>query len=408
MGLAATPALAQHEHHNPAGFPPSGSGTSWLPAASPLRGFTVPASNWRVMIHGAVFAQFVQEFGPRGNYQFGSVNWIMADGSRPASGGTFRARMMVSAEYFTLTKAGYPQLLQVAQPYQGGTVTDRMHPHELFSEAAVMYDRPVSTDLHWSLYLAAVGEPALGPVAYLHRPSAENDPLAPLGHHSQDVTHESFGVVTLGLFSHKVHIEASAFNGNHPNEVRTNFDYNGGGLNSFSARVTVNPGEQWSVAGSAGYLAAGTSAHAHAALHRLALAIMHVVPRSGGAWSTSLIWGANVPTDTRRVLNTALIETNIDVDERNTVFGRAEYVTRTAEELALVGSISETVEVGSLGLGYARGLGTLRRVGIWLGARGDLEIVPEELRLFYGSRTLGGFAAFLRLRAPSVSMTMEE
>jgi hypothetical protein len=360
------------------------------------------------MIHGSVFAQFIQEFGQRGNYQFGSVNWVMGEGSRSLAGGTFRARLMASAEYFTLTKAGYPQLLQVAQPYEGGTVTDRMHPHELFSEVAVLYDRPAGADIRWSLYLAAVGEPALGPVAYLHRPSAGHDPITPLGHHAQDVTHESFGVVTLGLSSHTVHVEASAFNGNHPNEVRTNFDYEDARLNSFAARLTVNPNDQWSVAGSAGYLAAGTGAHAHDARHRLALAIMHVAPRESGAWSTSLIWGANVPTDSRRLLNTALIETNVDLDERNAIFGRAEYVTRTAEELALVGSISETVEVGSVALGYARRLGTLRRIGIWLGARGHLDVVPEELRLFYGSRTPAGFAVSLQLRAPSVAMTMDE
>jgi len=315
---------------------------------------------------------------------------------------------MASAEYFTLTKAGYPQLLQVAQPYEGGTVADRMHPHELFSEVAIRYDRPAGADLRWAVYLAAVGEPALGPVAYLHRPSADNDLITPLGHHAQDVTHESFGVVTLELLSHTVHVEASAFNGNHPNEVRTNFDYHDARLNSFSARLTVNPNDHWSVAGSAGYLAAGTGAHTHDAQHRLALAIMHVAPREGGAWSTSLIWGANVPTDTRQVLNTALLESNIDLDERNAVFGRAEYVTRTAEELALVGSISETVEVGSLALGYARRLGTLRRIGIWLGARGHVDVVPEELRLFYGTRTPAGFAVSVRLRAPSVVMTMEE
>ena len=135
---------------------------------------------------------------------------------------------------------------------------------------------------------------------------------------------------------------------------------------------------------------------------------MHVAPRESGAWSTSLIWGANVPTDSHQVLHTALLETNVDLDQRNAIFGRAEYVTRTAEELALVGSISETVEVGSVALGYARRLGTLRRIGIWLGARGHLDVVPEELRLFYGTRTPAGFAVSLRLRAPSVAMTMEE
>jgi hypothetical protein len=305
------------------------------------------------MIHGSIFGQFAQEFGPRGNYQLGSVNWVMADAFRSLGVGEFHARLMMSAEYFTLTRAGYPQLLQVSQPYRGGTVTDRMHPHELFSEVAVMYDRWIAGVWRASLYLAAVGEPALGPVAYLHRPSAANDPTAPLGHHAQDVTHESFGVATLGVFTPKVHLEASVFNGAHPNEVRTNFDYREARFNSFAARVTVNPNERWSVAASAAYI----DPHEHQPLHRLELSALHVAR----GWSTSFIWGSNVPTDTRRLLNTALVETNIDLDARNAVFGRVEYVTRTAEELALVGSVTPEVQVGAIALGllddWARELG---------------------------------------------------
>jgi len=387
--LTATPALAQHEGHmGPMpgiAYPPWGSGTSWLPAVAPMSGFHFQASDWQVMVHGSVFGQFVQEFGPRGNYQLGSVNWMMGDASRPLAGGEFHARLMASAEYFTVTRAGYPQLLQVAQPYRGGTLTDRMHPHELFSEVAVTYDRSIANTWRWSVYLAPVGEPALGPVAYVHRPSATHDPTAPLGHHSQDVTHESFGVATLGVFTSKVHLEASVFNGAHPNEVRTNFDYN-----SFSARVTVNPNDHWSVAGSAAYI----DPREHEPLHRLELSALYV----GGAWSTSFVWGANVPTDTRRVLNTALVEANLDLDPRNAVFGRAEYVTRTADELSLVGSVSENVPVGSLVLGYARRVGEFRGVGAWLGGRGDLDFVPEQLRLFYGSRTPVGFNVYLQLR----------
>jgi hypothetical protein len=394
LALAAAPAVAQHEGHMGemagATYPPFGSGTSWLPAVAPMSGFHFQTSGWRLMVHGNVFAQFVQEFGPRGNYQLGSVNWVMGDASRPLAGGEFHARLMASAEYFTVTRAGYPQLLQVSQPYRGGTVTDRMHPHELLSEVAVTYDRHLTGDWRWSAYLAAVGEPALGPVAYVHRPSAAHDPTAPLGHHSQDVTHESFGVATLGVFTPKVHLEASVFNGAHPNEVRTNFDYNGARFNSFSARVTVNPDDHWSIAGSAAYI----DPREHEPLHRLELSALHVA----GGWSTSFVWGANVPTETRRVLNTALVETNIELDGRNAVFGRAEYVTRTAEELALVGSIDSEVEVGSLALGYARRLGRLKGVGAWLGGRGNVDLVPEPLRLFYGSRTPAGFLVYLQIK----------
>jgi len=192
------------------------------------------------------------------------------------------------------------------------------------------------------------------------------------------------------LVSGKVHLEASVFNGAHPNEVRTNFDYRGARFNSFSARVTVNPNEHWSVAASAAYI----DPHEHQPLYRLEVSALHVA----GGWSTTFIWGANVPTDTRRVLNTALFETNIEVDQRNAIFGRAEYVTRTAEELALVGSISSEVEVGSLAVGYARRISRLRGVGAWLGARGNVDFVPQQLRLFYGSRTPAGVLVYLGVR----------
>jgi hypothetical protein len=228
----------------------------------------------------------------------------------------------------------------------------------------------------------------------LHRPSAVHNPTAPLGHHAQDVTHESFGVATVGVFSPTVHLEASVFNATHPNEVRTNFDYEGARFNSFAARLTVNPSERWSLSGSAAYLAPSTGAHAHDALHRLDLSVMHVT----GAWSTSFIWGANVPTDTRRVLSTALLETNLDLDARNAIFGRAEYVTRTAEELALVGSIDSDVAVGSISLGYARRLREVRGVGAWLGGRGNVDAVPEQLKLFYGRRMPTGLLVYLQLR----------
>jgi len=154
--------------------------------------------------------------------------------------------------------------------------------------------------------------------------------------------------------------------------------------------VTVNPTEHWSIAGSAAYI----DPREHEPLHRLELSALHVA----GGWSTSFVWGANVPTDTRRVLNTALIETNLELDGRNAIFGRAEYVTRTADELALVGSINSEVEVGSLAVGYARRIGRLHGVGAWLGARGHVDFVPEQLRLFYGSRTPAGVLVYLGVR----------
>jgi hypothetical protein len=309
-------------------------------------------------------------------------------------------RVMASAEALTLTDQGYPQLLQVAQPYKGGTLPDRMHPHEMVSELALTYEPALSGGLHASLYLGAVGEPALGPVAYLHRPSAMNEPSAPLGHHYQDVTHESFGVATVGLFTRTVRIEGSLFNGAHADEVRTNFEWRGARINATAARITINPTPHWSFAASGAYLPATQGEHAHGPLRRYAVAVTRVTPRLDGAWSTSVIWGANVPTDTKRALHSLLLETNIDVDSKNAVFGRAEYSARTSEELDLVGSVSDELAAGRVGLGYARRIALLGGMTGWLGVRANVTLLPAELEVFYGSRSPTGFTAYFQVRPP--------
>ena len=235
-----------------------------------------------------------------------------------------------------------------------------------------------------------MGEPALGPVAYMHRPSAEYDPVAPLGHHLQDVTHTSFGVVTLGAFTRAVKLEGSAFNGAHPDENRTDFDPLR--LDSYSGRLTVNPGPEWSVAGWFGHFAPQSGAHAHEAFDRVGLSVIH----GRRDWSSTLVWGANIENGQLR--NSVLVESTRQLDRVNAIFGRAEYVRRTAEELALVGSVSPLLDIGALTLGYARGIGRYRSVLVTAAAQGAVRFLPEELSLFYGSRNPLGVAISLNIR----------
>src|SRR5256714_4961802 len=249
----AGPAFGQHEHGTPADSasgpsPVAGaagvsltrmsSGTAWLPDAARLRASHATLGAWAVMLHGAAVLPYDRQSGTRAAEQLGSINWLMAVATRPVGRGAVRVRAMVSAEPWTVTGRGYPELLQVAEPYQGTTVTDRQHPHDLVSELAVLYERPVGT-AGLSLYLAPVGEPALGPVAYMHRPSAAYDPMAPLGHHMQDFTHISDGVATLGVFTRRFKVEASVFNGAHPDEVRTDLDPVR--LDAYGGRLGFNP-----------------------------------------------------------------------------------------------------------------------------------------------------------------------
>lgn len=350
------------------------------------------------MVHGNAFLQYVDESSRRGNWQVGSVNWAMADAERAVAGGTLGLSLMASAEVLTLTKYGYPQLLQVAQSFGSRVVTDRMHPHEVLSEAAIRYEHGVAGSVRLFAYVAAVGEPALGPVAYLHRPSAVNEPSAPLGHHAQDVTHESFGVGTVGVFTRHWRLEGSLFNGAHPDDVRTNLELGGARINATAGRLTVNPNERWSIAAYAAYLPQTSGAHAHGSLHRLGASVMYVRPQPAGTWATTLVWGANVPTTTDRPQHALLLESNLDLSARDAVFGRIEYATRTDEELDLVGSIPETVTVGALRVGYARRIAARAGFALRLGARINAELLPGELETFYAGRTPVGFTAYVQIR----------
>ena len=374
------------------GAAPMASGTAWLPEAARVRAAHTSIGGWGLMLHGAAFLQYVREMGTREADQLGSINWLMVVASHGLAGGTVRLRAMASAEPWTVGGRGYPELLQVAVPYHGVNVSDRQHPHDLLAEAAVAYDRPLGGRLALSFYAAPVGEPALGPVAYSHRPSAALDPVAPLGHHLQDLTHISAGVVTLGIGTRRIKIEGSYFNSAHGDDVWTDVDPVA--LNSYAGRLSLSPSAHWTVATWFGHLAAATGAHAHGALDRVGVSVLH----ARGAWSTAFVYGADFREGASHPLNTLLLESTVEVDRANTLFGRVEYARRTDEDLALIASIPEEVDIGAASAGYARAVGRRRGIEALLGVRGTVRFLPAELEVFYGSRAPVGVLAYLALR----------
>jgi hypothetical protein len=400
---------AQHAHpgtHSDSAESPTvpvarmGSGTSWLPDVTRMRALHGRALGWDVMLHGNAFLHYVGQSGVRRASGAGSTNWLMGSASRPVAGGVFRLRAHVSAEPATLAGEGYPLLLQTSQIYQGDLVTDRQHPHELLTEVAASYERGLGARVGFALYVAAAGEPAIGPVTYLHRPSALNDPLAPLGHHAQDVTHTTFGVVTAGVFTSRVKLEGSAFNGTHPDERRTGLELGGARLDSYAGRLTVNPGARWSISLSAARIAPSRGgAHLHGRLNRVGLSVLHTRPLGPqGEWASALVYGGNAPEDEGGVRGAWLIETNMDLDGKNAVFGRAEYVDRSPSELALTGSVSGDLGIGAFSLGYAREVAALRSWTAGLGVRGTVHAIPARLEPFYGRDRLFGLLVYARVR----------
>jgi hypothetical protein len=388
----------------PLGIPMTrmGSGTSWLPDASPMRAYHFMTDRWTLMVHGDVAMYYDHQGTVRGDNQVGSANWAMLMAMRPVGRGMLHVHGMLSAEPLTVGARGYPLLLQTGESYQGEPLRDRQHPHDLFMELSARYEVPVGRNLGVSIFAAPVGEPAIGPVAYMHRPSAQNDPFAPLGHHWQDATHITYGVVTAGVFTRTMQVEGTLFQGREPDDDRYDFDF--GALDSYGGRLTANPTPHWSVAASYGYLKSPEELHPDEDQHRLSASILYTTRIArGGDWASALVYGANKHTVPREPSqgfeHSVLLETNVQLDQRNSIFGRAEWVQKSAEELVVPGINPETrFNVSSLVLGYVLEVVQYGDASLGLGLRGSLNLAPQGLKDTYGTRTPAGLALYVRLR----------
>lgn len=373
-----------------------GSGTSWLPDATPMYMHHWQADRLELMLHYNVFVQYIREGSRRGDDQFGSINWVMGMTRLPLGGGWLWLRPMLSLERLTVGRCGYPDLLATGETCHGEPLVDRQHPHDLIMELAAIYLRAFTRDVAGELYLAVAGEPALGPTAYPHRPSALPNPLAPITHHWIDATHIAFGVVTAGVFGRRWKAEVSLFNGREPDENR--FDIDLATLDSYSGRLSFLPGERWALPISGGHLEdaeASPNGEPPATVHRFtASAIYHRPLRDGGIWATTAVWGLN--EEHGHNTNAFLLETNLDLRERDIIFGRAEVVEKAAENFGLPGVHERTFTVGKVSIGYVRQFGPF--AGILAGAGGlfSIGMVPDDLEFFYGTKLPTGLAIYLR------------
>lgn len=62
----------------------NGSGTAWLPDASPMYGYMIHSDKWMYMIHGNIAPRYdkqdIRDKGSRGNQQWDAPNWLMVMG----------------------------------------------------------------------------------------------------------------------------------------------------------------------------------------------------------------------------------------------------------------------------------------------------------------------------------------
>jgi hypothetical protein len=379
-----------------------GSGTAWLPDASPMRAYHFMPDGWMLMVHGDADLYYDHQGTARGDDQMGSTNWAMLMAMHQLGRGMLHLHGMLSAEPFTVGARGYPLLLQTGESYRGVPVRDRQHPHDLFMELSARYEVPVTSKLGVSIYAAPVGEPAIGPVAYMHRPSAQNDPFAPLGHHWQDATHIAYGVLTAGVFTRTVQLEGTLFQGREPDDDRYDFDF--GALDSYGGRLTVNPAPHWTLAASYGYLKSPEELQPDENQHRVGASILYTrrIARRCD-WASALVYGANKHTTpgepSQAFEHSILVETNVQLDDHNSIFGRAEWVQKSANELVIPGAApDEQFNVAGLVLGYVREVLQYGGASLGVGVRGSLDFVPEGLEATYGTRTPAGIALYARVR----------
>ena len=369
------------------------SGTSWEPASAPMVGIMSQSGRWNVMTHYNVSLNYDRQDGPRGDYQYNSTNWGMVMARRSVGKDQLLLRAMLTLEPLTVTPGGFPLLFQSGEQYHGHPLVDRQHPHDLFMEIAAKYTHPLGKDSAVYLYAAPAGEPALGPTAFMHRTSAMDIPAPPISHHWQDSTHIEFGVLTLGAWKRNVKVEGSWFTGREPDEYR--YDFGPMKLDSFSGRISYNPGPNWSLQASYGYLHSPEALRPNEDTRRSTASIMYTQPRrDGGFWATSLIWGRNSAGGTNS--DSYLLESELNLANRNTFFTRLEYVEKRGEELDLLPADAKH-GITQWTLGYVRDVTPNRSYQVGIGGAVTLNFVPSELKSLYGDNPMGLWF-FVRLR----------
>jgi hypothetical protein len=416
--LAASPAAAQdHEHMDhgsmemePAADPHAGhdmtpmqsplgayamtrdgSGTSWIPEASPMSGLHMSRGEWTAMGHVLINGAYTDQGGPRGGDKAFASGMVMGMAQRPLGPGTFGVKAMLSPDPF-MGKAGYPLLLAAGETADGeNTLIDRQHPHDLFMELAASYSAPIGDKGSVFLYGGLPGEPAFGPPAFMHRPSGMDAVEAPITHHWLDSTHITFGVVTAGVTWDRFKLDASRFRGREPDEKR--FDIETGDLDSSSVRLSFNPTANWALQASYASIKSPEALEPHRDERRTSLSAMYARPvGETGAFSATAAWARKdkVPGE---VLDALLVEAAFKPDDAWTFFTRGEQVEQ--DELGEEDH-GPAYTVRKLSLGAIRDFALTDHVKVGLGAQVSAFDVEEPLGATYGDPTSA--TIFVRLK----------
>ncbi|MBA3828318.1 MAG: hypothetical protein H0X33_05235 [Taibaiella sp.] len=371
-----------------------GSGTSWVPDATPMYGIMVHSGKWMFMFHGDIFPRYNKQDltnkGSRGNKLFDAPDMLMAMGQRKVGkSGLFHFNVMLSTDAFITGGNGYPLLFQTGESWQGKPLVDRQHPHDLFSELSISYAYSFSKKADLFVYVGYPGEPALGPVTFMHRPSGMFIPDAPISHHWADATHITFGVATVGVRYGKFKLEGSSFTGREPDENRYNFDKPR--FDSWSTRLSYNPDSHWALQVSHGLVKSPEALNPNEDINRTTASATYVHPWNANNYiSATALWGQNQISG-QNTSNALLLEATLKL-KRLALYTRYEWVQKSVEELHLdptiFGDTHFQFSINALTVGAGYDLFNIGMIRVAGGGQMSLYHSDEKLDQLYGTNPL--------------------
>ena len=404
------------------------SGTSIEPASTPMYMLMSHRAGWMLMLHGTAFVANIQQQAStpqtdastgetparRGGNKFFSTNWIMPMAMRQLGPGQLTLRAMFSLEPATITDRQYPLLFQQGETAFGKPIIDGQHPHNFFMEVAALYDIRTSEHTLLSFYAAPVGDPSIGPIAYPHRMSASENPVAALGHHQQDSTHIAFNVVTAGFTWRSLRVEGSGFHGGEPGEQRWQFQPspNGLAIDSYSTRITFSPAQNWSGQYSIAHITSPEALYPGEDQQRQTASAMYNRPfgakdsngNSSGNWASTLLWGRTRSLTDDHKTNSYLAESLVKFASHNYAWTRIENAGRSNELLISPGNplppnfTEEPIgHVQAYTFGYDRDFRITPHLMAAPGAQFTVYSTSEPLRPTYGDHPFG-VVMFVRFR----------
>jgi hypothetical protein len=314
--------------------------------------------------------------GPRGQSRTtGPGMWMLMYGHALSSRNNFSVDVMGSPEQLTVGGKGTPQLLQTEH-------VDSMHAHDTvmaleFRDALALGD---GDKQHLTFLFAPRGEAAVGPVPFMHRPSAEGNPDAPLGHALQDGFHDASTVLGLEYDHGRTKLEATAFSGQ-----SVSWPLPMHRPDSYALRVSQDIDGHVGVGAS--YADALLPDDTGGAQHSQFISAWFTTSHElhGDTLKSSFIWGQSRAAH-ESALN-SFLEEAVYQHGPNKFLGRAEILQLTPQQLDLTLSNGSTDAkwVTALTVGYERTLLKRKLFSVFAGGSYTKDITPSEFRPAYGS-----------------------